>query len=58
MLLQIGLMLAQFSSMVASFRALFIMRTEAKKSVIYEHHLLIGCLRNVRVLLIVVVRGK
>jgi len=24
--------------MVASFRALFIMRTGAKKSVIYEHH--------------------
>src|SRR5215471_4319434 len=41
MLLQIGLMSAQSSSsMVASFQALFIMRTGAKKSVIYEHLLL------------------
>ena len=37
MLLQIGLMLARFCSMVASFRALFIMRTEVKKSVIDKH---------------------
>src|SRR5262245_55013714 len=33
MLLQIGLMPAQFSSMVASFQALSTTRTEAKKSV-------------------------
>ena len=33
---QIGLIPAQFSSMVTSFRALFIMRTEGKKSVIYK----------------------
>src|SRR5215470_17538676 len=36
MLLQIGLMPAQLSSIVASFRALLIMRMETKKSVIYE----------------------
>ena len=38
MLLQIGLMPAQLSPMVASFGTLFIMLDGSKERVIYEHH--------------------